>query len=174
VWSEGKLPMLIVCEEAHRYVPASGLNKFMPTRLALGRIAKEGRKYGISLGLVTQRPSEIDTTILSQCSTAIALRLASETDQQVIRGGAYEGMVDLIDFLPLLADREALILGQGTAMPMRVRIDELGAAGLPDHRRPNFAKSPDVRDLDRTDLDNIVKRWRTTGRESNTKAALSD
>ena len=174
VWSEGKLPMLIVCEEAHRYVPASGLNKFMPTRLALGRIAKEGRKYGISLGLVTQRPSEIDTTILSQCSTAIALRLASETDQQVIRGGAYEGMVDLIDFLPLLADREALILGQGTAMPMRVRIDELGDRGLPDHRRPSFAKSPDVRDLDRTDLDNIVKRWRTTGRESNAKGALSD
>jgi hypothetical protein len=76
VWAEGSLPMLIVCEEAHRYVPASGLNKFIPTRMALGRIAKEGRKYGVSLGLVTQRPSEIDATILSQCSTAIASKLA--------------------------------------------------------------------------------------------------
>ncbi len=165
VWSEGGLPMLIVCEEAHRYVPMNGADKFVPTRTALGRIAKEGRKYGISLGLVTQRPSELDTTILSQCSTAIALRLSSEKDQQVIRGSTYEGMVDLIDFLPLLADREALVLGQATAMPMRIRIDDVGKASLPQNFSPSFSETPDTQGMDLQALDAIVSRWRTAGRE---------
>ncbi|MBS0410165.1 MAG: DUF87 domain-containing protein [Proteobacteria bacterium] len=165
VWSKGALPMLIVCEEAHRYVPANGAETFMPTRTALGRIAKEGRKYGISLGLVTQRPSELDATILSQCSTAIALRLASEKDQQVIRGSTYEGMVDLIDFLPLLGDREALILGQGTAMPMRIRIDDLGRESLPHNMSLGYSEKPDQGGMDRAALDAIVSRWRMTGRE---------
>jgi DNA helicase HerA-like ATPase len=165
VWSEGGLPMLIVCEEAHRYVPVGGDDKYVPTRLALGRIAKEGRKYGISLGLVSQRPSELDPTILSQCSTAIVLRLTSEKDQQVIRGSTYEGLVDLIDFLPLLADREALILGQGAAMPMRVRIDELGAGELPHTKNPVAAHGKERPSMDRTELDAIVSRWRTAGRD---------
>lgn len=165
VWSEGGLPMLIVCEEAHRYVPLNGADKFVPTRTALGRIAKEGRKYGISLGLVTQRPSELDTTILSQCSTAIALRLSSEKDQAVIRGSTYEGMVDLIDFLPLLADREAIILGQATAMPMRIRVDDVGKAGLPHSFSPGFSKEADNEGMDLHALDTIVNRWRTAGRE---------
>ncbi len=165
VWSEGGLPMLIVCEEAHRYVPLNGADKFVPTRTALGRIAKEGRKYGISLGLVTQRPSELDTTILSQCSTAIALRLSSEKDQQVIRGSTYEGMVDLIDFLPLLADREAIILGQAAAMPMRIRVDDIGRSGLPQNFSPAFSDSPTTEGMDLQALDAIVTRWRTAGRE---------
>ena len=101
VWSKGGLPMLLVCEEAHRYAPASD-QKFVPTRQALSRIAKEVRKYGLSLCLVTQRPSELDSTILSQCGTAVVLRLSSERDQDVIRGSTYEGMIDLVDFLPLL------------------------------------------------------------------------
>jgi hypothetical protein len=165
VWSGGRLPMLIVCEEAHRYVPANGDDKFVPTRQALGRIAKEGRKYGISLGLVTQRPSELDMTILSQCSTAIALRLSSEKDQSVIRNSTYEGMVDLIDFLPLLADREAIVLGQGATMPMRVRIDELGRADQPKNYSPGFSQPLDTPEMDRAALDAIITRWRTTGRD---------
>ena len=163
VWSKGGLPMLLVCEEAHRYAPAND-GKFVPTRQALGRIAKEGRKYGISLALVTQRPSELDSTILSQCSTAIALRLSSEKDQQVIRGSTYEGMVDLIDFLPLLGDREALILGQGVSMPMRIRFDEL-TAKRPKNMNVGFSKSWKSQNMDRDMLENIITRWRTTGRE---------
>ena len=165
VWSNGALPMLIVCEEAHRYVPANGADKFVPTRQALGRIAKEGRKYGISLGLVTQRPSELDMTILSQCSTAIALRLSSEKDQAVIRNSTYEGMVDLIDFLPLLADREAIVLGQGATMPMRVRIDELGGRDQPQSFNPGFSQKSETKAMDRGALDAIVARWRLTGRD---------
>jgi len=163
VWSKGGLPMLLVCEEAHRYAPAND-GKFVPTRQALGRIAKEGRKYGISLALVTQRPSELDATILSQCSTAIALRLSSEKDQQVIRGSTYEGMVDLIDFLPLLGDREALILGQGVSMPMRIRFDELSGK-RPKNMNAGFSKSWKSPNMNRDMLDTIITRWRTTGRE---------
>ena len=164
VWSKGGCPMLLVCEEAHRYAPADA-GRFVPTRQALGRIAKEGRKYAISLALVTQRPSELDATILSQCSTAIALRLSSDKDQQVIRGSTYEGMVDLIDFLPLLGDREALILGQGVSMPMRIRFDELGGQKRPKNMNVGFSKSWKAQTMDRAALDTIVSRWRTTGRE---------
>ncbi len=164
VWSQGGLPMLLVCEEAHRYAPASGDDKFVPTRKALGRIAKEGRKYAISLALVTQRPSELDPTILSQCSTAIALRLSNEKDQQVIRGSTYEGMVDLIDFLPLLGDREAIVLGQGTSMPMRIRFDDLKRRA-PKNMNAGFSKSWKTQTMDRAMLDQIVSRWRMTGRD---------
>ncbi len=165
VWSKGALPMMIVCEEAHRYVPAKGADKFVPTRKALGRIAKEGRKYGISLGLVTQRPSELDATILSQCSTAIALRLSSEKDQQVIRSSTYEGATDLIDFLPLLGDREAIVLGQGASMAMRIRLDDLTKRGVPRNTNPGFSRTSKGESMDRAVLDAIVSRWRTTGRE---------
>lgn len=165
VWSKGGLPMLIVCEEAHRYAPAGGSDKFVPTRKALGRIAKEGRKYAVSLALVTQRPSELDPTILSQCSTAIALRLSSEKDQQVIRGSTYEGMVDLTDFLPLLGDREAIVLGQGTSMPMRIRFDDLGKREAPRNMNFGFSRSWKSQNMDRAMLDTIVMRWRNSGRD---------
>jgi DNA helicase HerA-like ATPase len=164
VRSKGGCPMLLVCEEAHRYAPADA-GKFVPTRQALGRIAKEGRKYAISLALVTQRPSELDATILSQCSTAIALRLSSEKDQQVIRGSTYEGMLDLTEFLPLLGDREALILGEGVSMPMRIRFDELGNQKRPKNMNIGFSKSWKNDNMDREQLDAIVTRWRTAGRE---------
>ena len=164
VWSKGGLPMLVVCEEAHRYAPA-GDHKFVPTRAALSRIAKEGRKYGLSLCLVTQRPSELDSTILSQCGTAVVLRLSSEKDQDVIRGSTYEGLSDLVDFLPLLGDREALVMGQGVSMPMRVRFDDLGKRGVPRSMHTGFSKAWKTPNMDRDGLDEIVARWRRAGRE---------
>ncbi len=164
VWSKGGLPMLLVCEEAHRYAPAAE-QKFVPTRQALSRIAQEGRKYGLSLCLVTQRPSELDSTILSQCGTAVVLRLSSERDQDVIRGSTYEGMVDLVDFLPLLGDREAIVLGQGVSMPMRVRFDDLGKRGVPRSMHTGFSASWKKPNMDREGLDEIVSRWRRAGRE---------
>ena len=164
VWSKGGLPMLLVCEEAHRYAPSADI-KFVPTRQALSRIAKEGRKYGLSLALVTQRPCELDSTILSQCGTAVALRLSSERDQDVIRGSTYEGMIDLVDFLPLLGDREAIILGQGVSMPMRVRFDDLGKRGVPRNMHVGFSKAWKAPNMDREGLDELVGRWRRMGRE---------
>jgi len=166
VWSNGAVPMLLVCEEAHRYAPASDKDvTFVPTRRELGRIAKEGRKYSLSLALVTQRPSDLDPNILSQCGTAVAMRLSSERDQQVIRANTYEGMIDLLDFLPLLGDREAIILGQGVSMPMRIKFDVLGRGNVPKNMNAGFSKSWKGQKLERSSLDAIVTRWRQGGRE---------
>lgn len=165
VWSKGGLPMLLVCEEAHRYAPAGPEDKFAPTRQALSRIAKEGRKYGLSLALVTQRPSELDPTVLSQCSTAIAMRLSTERDQAVMRANTHDGALDLLDFLPLLGDREAIAFGQGVAMPMRIRFDDLGGEIKLQAHTAGFShhwKSPN---MDRAQLEAIVARWRLAGRE---------
>ncbi len=166
VWSNGAVPMLLVCEEAHRYAPASDRDvTFVPTRRELSRIAKEGRKYGLSLALVTQRPSDLDPNIMSQCGTAVALRLSSERDQQVIRANTYEGMIDLLDFLPLLGDREAIVLGQGTSMPMRIKFDILGRGNVPKNTNAGFSKAWKTQKLERHSLDAIVTRWRQGGRE---------
>ncbi len=132
----------------------------MPTRAALSRIAKEGRKYSLSLALVTQRPSDLDPNILSQCGTAVAMRLSSERDQQVIRANTYEGMIDLLDFLPLLGDREAIVLGQGVSMPMRIKFDVLGRGNVPKNMNAGFSKSWKGQKLERASLDAIVTRWR--------------
>lgn len=165
VWSKGGLPMLLVCEEAHRYAPAGNSDKFAPTRQALSRIAKEGRKYGLSLALVTQRPSELDPTVLSQCSTAIAMRLSTEKDQAVMRANTHDGALDLLDFLPLLGDREAIAFGQGVAMPMRIRFDDLGGQSKPSNHRAGFSEHWKSPNMDREQLEAIIARWRLSGRE---------
>ncbi|GAA0545405.1 hypothetical protein FHS83_000630 [Rhizomicrobium palustre] len=159
-WSEARLPVLIVCEEAHRYAPADGGSKFLPTRQALARIAKEGRKYGVSLALITQRPSELDQTILSQCSTVIAMRLSTERDQAVIRANTHEGAIDMLDFLPLLGDREAIVLGQGSVMPMRIRFKELRQARAAHTPSKSFSAAWRSTDISREELSQIVRRWR--------------
>ncbi len=164
VWSEGRLPVLIVCEEAHRYAPADMSDRFMPTRLALARLAKEGRKYGVSLALITQRPSELDPTIMSQCSTVIAMRLSTERDQHVVRANTHEGALDLLDFLPLLGDREAIVLGQGVIMPMRIKFRTLADRIVAQSGHASFSRAWQHSEIDRAMLDNIVFRWRTLSR----------
>jgi DNA helicase HerA-like ATPase len=160
VWSEGSTPMLLVCEEAHRYAPAGHDADFMPTRTALSRIAKEGRKYGVSLALITQRPSELDPTIMSQCSTVVAMRLSTDRDQQVVRANTHEGALDLLDFLPLLGDREAIILGEGVVMPMRVRFRDITANRLPTIRHEGFSKGWRSALFNTAALEEVVRRWR--------------
>src|SRR5215469_753535 len=174
VWSKGRVPILLVCEEAHRYAPCTENPQFAPTRQALGRIAKEGRKYGVSLALVTQRPSELDPTILSQCSTTIALRLSNERDQQVMRSSSHEAIVDLLEFLPMLGDREAIILGQGVSMPMRIMFDDLNCDTIPQNLNASFSRSWKSPSLNRQELESIVSRWRQTGREKAEPAAAGD
>jgi hypothetical protein len=174
VWSKGRLPTLLVCEEAHRYAPSVDRGQFLPTRQALARIAKEGRKYGISLALVTQRPSELDPTILSQCSTVIALRLSNERDQQVMRSSAHEGMMDLLEFLPLLGDREAIIMGQGVSMPMRITFTDLASHTIPRNLNAGFSKSWKTPEMNRQELEAIVSRWRQSGRERGEHYGASD
>jgi DNA helicase HerA-like ATPase len=164
VWSEGRMPMLLVCEEAHRYAPAQDGDKFMPTRLALARIAKEGRKYGVALGLATQRPSELDTTIISQCSTVIAMRLSTDRDQDVMRSNTHDGALDLLNYLPVLGDREAIVLGQGVPMPMRIKFRDLNETAVPRSRKDGFSAAWKSGNIGRAELEEIVQLWRATGR----------
>lgn len=131
------MPVLVVCEEAHRYAPNGKNASFQPTKRALARIAKEGRKYGVGLALVTQRPSELDESIMSQCNTIITLRMSNEQDQRFVRRTLPEGAKSLIDMLPTLRTREALIVGEGTSVPVRVLFDE-----IPEEKRPGSADVP--------------------------------
>ncbi len=105
---------------------------FGPTKRALSRIAKEGRKYGVFLGLVTQRPAEIDPTIISQCSTLFVMRLSNDRDQELIRSAVSDAAVNLLSFIPSLGTREVFTFGPGVALPTRMRFKE-----LPPELRPN-------------------------------------
>ena len=129
--SQGACEVLLLCEEAHRYVPSDPALGFAPTRQAIARIAKEGRKYGAYLGVVTQRPGELDPTILSQCSTVFAMRLANERDQQIIRSAISDASASTINFLSSIGNREAIAFGEGVATTMRMRFAELKPHELP-------------------------------------------
>ncbi|MGO9769408.1 MAG: ATP-binding protein [Roseiarcus sp.] len=124
LWSEGSYEIALVCEEAHRYIPTDRSQAFGPTRQAIGRIAKEGRKYGASLGVVTQRPAELDATVLSQCSTMFAMRLANEHDKAIIRSAVGNSSASTIAFLSSIADREAIAFGEAIATPMRMKFSD--------------------------------------------------
>ncbi len=123
-WSRGPYRIAVLCEEAHRYIPADVALGFEPTRRAIGRIAKEGRKYGISLGVITQRPSELDPTVLSQCSTMFAMRLGNERDKNIIASASGASKDGAISFLSAIADREAIAFGEAIATPMRMKFGD--------------------------------------------------
>ena len=118
IWSrnEPQRPILLVCEEAHRYIPA-GNDQANSVGRILGRIAKEGRKYGVSLGLITQRPSDLAEGVLSQCGTIIAMRLNNERDQAFVRAAMPEGARGFLDSIPALRNRECIICGEGRHHP---------------------------------------------------------
>jgi len=160
LWSDGFAPLLFVCEEAHRYAPADKKIGFGPTRRALSRIAKEGRKYGVFLGLITQRPAEIDATILSQCSTLFVMRLANDRDQSLIRSAISDAAAGLLSFVPSLGMREVFAFGAGVALPTRLRFKE-----LPPEQRPNSEAAGDTRsaaDMVSNDLVSaVIERWRS-------------
>ena len=119
LWTDAALPLLLVCEEAHRYVSADHLLGFAPARRALRRIAREGRKYGVHLGLVTQRPAELDPTILSQCSTLFAMRITNDTDQSLMAAAVSDAGANLLSFLPSLGAQEVVGFGEGVPLPTR-------------------------------------------------------
>lgn len=129
--SRGGYEVLLLCEEAHRYVPQDQALGFTPTRQAIARIAKEGRKYGAYLGIVTQRPGELDPTILSQCSTVFAMRLGNERDQQIIRAAIADASASTISFLSSIGNREAIAFGEAVATTMRMRFAEQRPEELP-------------------------------------------
>jgi DNA helicase HerA-like ATPase len=160
MWANGKLPLLVVCEEAHRYVPADKRMGFGPTRRAISRIAKEGRKYGVYLGCVTQRPAELDPTILSQCSTVFAMRMANEADHAIIRSAVSDAASSVLESLPSMGNREALAFGEAVSMPMRVRFTSLPAHLLPNSKAEDLeGRAP--ADLGGDFVEDLVRRWRS-------------
>jgi len=172
LWSDGIAPLLFVCEEAHRYAPANSKIGFGPTRRALSRIAKEGRKYGVFLGLVTQRPAEIDPTIISQCNTLFVMRMANDRDQALIRSAVSDAAANLLTFVPSLGTREVFAFGSAVAVPTRLTFKELPAALRPSSDAAGDTRSENQTTLDRALIDSVIERWR--GSTMSHKVAFED
>jgi uncharacterized protein len=160
LWSDGASPILIACEEAHRYAPADRTIGFGPTRKAISRIAKEGRKYGIYLGLMTQRPADLDSTIISQCSTVFAMRIASDRDQSIVRAAVSDAAGSLLGFLPSLGAREVFAFGEGVPVPTRLRFKELPPDLVPRSEALRHAPMETALSIDDTFLGTVIERWR--------------
>ncbi|HUR43158.1 MAG TPA: DUF87 domain-containing protein [Aestuariivirga sp.] len=160
VWGGGRIPITFICEEAHRYVPIDKTLGFEPTKRAISRIAKEGRKYGVSLCLVSQRPAELDPTILSQCNTIFSMRLTNERDQQILRAGISDAAASLLEFMSTMGTGEAIVFGEGVALPTRIKFDTLPADTLPRSNTASFTKNWALDLPDDSFLMEIVNRWR--------------
>jgi hypothetical protein len=161
LWSKGAIQILVVCEEAHRYVPADPNLGFFPTRQAIARIAKEGRKYGCSLGIITQRPNELDQTILSQCSTVFALRLSNDRDQEIIAKALPNSSASALSFISSLANGEAIAFGEAVPVPMRLRFNRVKESLLPSAHGAEVNSSNF--DPGSINLSTIIDRMRTSG-----------
>ena len=133
-----KNPILLVYEEAHRYVPNSGKAQYKEAQIAVRRIAKEGRKYGIGLMLVSQRPADLEKTVLSQCASWIIMRLTNSTDQSYISSFLPDNLTGLTKTLPSLTRREAIFVGEASLIPSRIKIRELKEEELPDSSDIDF------------------------------------
>jgi uncharacterized protein len=166
VWSRGerRRPVVLVCEEAHRYIPSRAISRHSSVRDVLERIAKEGRKYGVSLGLVTQRPSDLAEGALSQCGTIISLRLNNERDQDFVKAALPEGGRSLLEAIPALRNRECIISGEGVAAAIRVRLDELETEKRPMSDDPVFSELWVKTGDDAEMLERVIGRWRANAR----------
>ncbi|MFB6463886.1 ATP-binding protein [Bradyrhizobium tunisiense] len=162
-------PLMIVLEEAHAYL---GKEHVGPAASAVRRIAKEGRKYGVGVMIVSQRPSEIDPTILSQCGTIFAMRLANDVDRGQVAGSASDNLKGLFDMLPILRTGEAIIVGEAVSLPIRTLIDPPDKGRRPDSSDPRVVVRGDPNKdgyegeggwaVDRHDEDYaiVMRQWR--------------
>lgn len=150
-------PLLLVYEEAHKYVPNSDLSKYRASRESIERIAKEGRKYGVSLLLASQRPSEISETIFSQCSNFIAMRLTNPNDQSYVRKLLPDTLGALVEKLPSLKAGECLLIGDAVALPSVALVDRCEPA--PSSNDIPYFKlwKEEWKDLP---FDKIIEEWR--------------
>jgi len=165
IWGreEKTRPILLVCEEAHRYVPNEKNADGSSVGKILSRIAKEGRKYGISLGLITQRPSDLAEGVLSQCGTIISMRLNNDRDQAFVRSAMPEGSRGFLDSIPALRNRECIICGEGVAIPIRVNFDTLEEHKRPASEDPSFSKLWATGGGEDELVERVVLRWRSQG-----------
>ena len=154
---QNDIPFMIVCEEAHNYIPKDGGAEYNASKKSIERIAKEGRKYGLSLMVVSQRPSEVSETIFSQCNNFVVLRLTNFNDQNCVKRLLPDNNSSLVDCLPTLSSGEALIVGDATTIPAIIKMD------LPDPRpksdNVNFFSEWNKKWIE-LDLTDTIKRWR--------------
>ncbi|WP_052129808.1 ATP-binding protein [Sphingomonas sp. 35-24ZXX] len=165
IWSrkEKIRPVLLVCEEAHRYIPSDRVSERSAVRDVLSRIAKEGRKYGVSLGLITQRPSDLSEGVLSQCGTIIAMRLNNDRDQAHVRSAMPEGARGFLESIPALRNRECIICGEGVSIPIRVAFDDLVQERRPASDDPLFSDLWKERGGESDMVARVISRWRNQG-----------
>jgi DNA helicase HerA-like ATPase len=151
------VPFLIVCEEAHNYIPRTGGAEYKASRKSLERIAKEGRKYGLSLMVVSQRPSEVSETIFSQCNNFISLRLTNVNDQNYVKALMPENSNAIADILPNLGPGECLIVGDATIIPSVVKLDMPNPEPKSQSIRFQDEWQKDWKDAS---FENVIKRWK--------------
>ena len=149
-------PLLVIMEEAHRYLSESSGNVALDM---VKRIAKEGRKYGVGAMIVSQRPAEIDETILSQCGTVIALRLSNPVDRARVKGTLPDNLSGLMDLLPVLRTGEAIITGEAARLPVRCRVTLPSEEHLPRSRDPEVSKAWSIKRRSES-YDRVVASWR--------------
>jgi hypothetical protein len=155
-----KSPVLLVCEEAHRYVPDRGEAQYEAAQEAIRRIAKEGRKYGIGLFLISQRPSEVEATVLSQCNSWIVHRITNESDRSHVAAILPDSVGGLTKMLSGLRRRESIFVGQAAMLPSRILIRQLNEAQTPRSNDINYEKGWQAKPLTKDDLAIIAIRWR--------------
>jgi DNA helicase HerA-like ATPase len=160
------VPFLIVCEEAHNYIPKNGGADYNASKKSIERIAKEGRKYGLSLMVVSQRPSEVSDTIFAQCNNFISLRLTNMADQSYIKNLLPNNTNSIADILPTLAPGECIVVGDATPIPSIVKL------GLPEPRpqsenvKVHKEWKEDWKEIDKKETEgtvtiaDVLKRWR--------------
>ena len=155
-----KDPVLLVCEEAHRYVPDRGEAQYEAAQEAVRRIAKEGRKYGLGLVLVSQRPSEVEATVLSQCNSWIVLRITNEVDREHVRSILPDSMAGLTKMLSGLRRQEAIFVGQAAMLPSRILVRTLELNQLPRSHDIDFDAGWQNDPMTRDQLKAVAGRWR--------------
>ena len=134
----------------------------LPNRAA--RIAKEGRKYGVSLGLITQRPSDLAEGVLSQCGTILSMRLNNERDQAFVKAAMPEGARGFLDSIPALRNRECIAVGEGVATPIRLLFDNLDDNKRPASDDPLFSELWRDTGGEEQILERTIRRWRAQGK----------
>lgn len=157
-------PVLFVCEEAHRYVPNSGEAQYEAAQDAVRRIAKEGRKYGIGLLLVSQRPSEVEATVLSQCNSWLVLRITNGTDREHVKSILPDSLSGLTSMLSGLRRQEAIFVGQAAMLPSRIVIRDLLPSQLPRSSDVDFDQGWQNVPMTAAQLEDVARRWRYQSR----------
>jgi uncharacterized protein len=161
MWSRGEelSPVLLLCEEAQRYLPAHHIAQRTAAKSILERIAKEGRKYGVSLGIVCQRPSDLSETVLSQSGTIVSTRLNNLRDQNILRNALPDSHQGLTESIQSLRNRECIISGEAVSLPVRVRVDEVPENLRPHSHDPVYSELWKLPGDEKAKLERIVARW---------------